>query len=133
MNVKVFIYFSDVAVEHSLFCFVPGTHPLGARRWLTPEGDEGRRSTDEQMACAVPAEEWRICTGPAGTVIFCDTCGYHKGLKPQAGNRLMVMFQYTSGRTPTKQMCMINWAGSLDAYRDPIQRWALDLSPWHNG
>ena len=27
----------------------------------------------------------------------CDTCGYHRGLKPRGRDRLMLMVQYTSG------------------------------------
>ena len=32
-----------------------------------------------------------------GTVMLCDTGGYHKGLKPLRRDRLLLMWQYTSG------------------------------------
>ena len=96
MNVKAFVYFNDVDVRTGPFCYIPRTHPLGVRRDLRVEQGKGR-STDEQMERAMPQSSWRICTAPAGTVTFADTCGYHKGLKPSHNERLMLMIQYTSG------------------------------------
>jgi hypothetical protein len=97
MNVKVFVYFTDVDLETGPFCFIPRTHPRGERRWLTPEHDVEGRTTDEQMTRVIPQSKWQVCLGSAGTVAICDTCGYHKGLKPSHNERLMLMLQYTSG------------------------------------
>jgi hypothetical protein len=99
MNVKAFVYFTNVDLESGPFCFIPRSHPCGERRWLAPEHDAHGRTTDAQMARLIPNAEWRVCLGPAGTVALCDTCGYHKGLKPTHHERLMLMVQYTS-QTP---------------------------------
>ena len=97
LNVKAFIYFNDVDEQTGPFCFIPQTHPLGRRSRLTAACVHERRSTDEQMERVLPRVEWRICIAPAGTVILCDTGGYHKGLKPSHKERLLLMMQYTSG------------------------------------
>ncbi|MEP6979113.1 MAG: hypothetical protein ABI948_13765, partial [Thermoleophilia bacterium] len=41
--------------------------------------------------------EWVLCEGKAGTVVFADTCGYHKQLKPETDERLLLMSHYVSG------------------------------------
>lgn len=97
MNVKVFIYFNDVDVDGGPFCFIRGSHPRGGRRRIMPEFDDAGRTTDGQMANLVPPSGWSVCTGSIGTVIMCDTCGYHKGLKPLSKDRIMFVSHYTSG------------------------------------
>lgn len=124
MNVKVFVYWSDVDLQAGPFCFIPGTHPKGPQHDLAPEHDPQGRTTDEQMARAVPLDDWRICTGPAGTVVVCDTCGYHKGLKPSHHDRLILMAQYTS-ETP-RYPKVLRIAGDGLAGLGPCQQDALE-------
>ena len=96
MNVKLFLYFTDVRVPAGPLTYAPRTHPLGDRRTV-PEHDEHRRSRDDQMARIVPESEWRILEGPPGTVVFADTCGYHKQLKPESDERVKLVAHYVSG------------------------------------
>ena len=96
MNVKLFVYFTDVTRAAGPLCYAPGTHPLGSRREL-PERDERARSTDEQLARIVPESEWILCEGKRGTVVLADTCGYHKQLKPEGEERLLLVAHYVSG------------------------------------
>jgi len=96
MNVKMFVYFTDVRPAAGPLRYAPGTHPLGEKRRL-PERDEQARSTDEQMARIVPESEWILCEGRPGTVVFADTCGYHKQQKPETDERLLCVSHYVSG------------------------------------
>jgi hypothetical protein len=96
MNVKMFVYFTDVTRGAGPLCYAPGTHPVGARRRL-PEHDDQGRSTDEQLRPIVPEAEWIYCEGGPGTVVFADTCGYHKQVKPETDERLLVVSHYVSG------------------------------------
>jgi hypothetical protein len=95
MNVKLFCYFTDVTRAAGPLTYAPGTHPLGNRR-TRPGHDEHLRSTDEQMAQVVPVQEWAVLEGEPGTVVFADTCGYHKQLKPESEERLKLVAQYVS-------------------------------------
>lgn len=97
LNVKMFVYFTNVTADGGPFCFIPGTHPLGARHPLAPERDTHGRATDEQMGRVMPPDAWRVYTGSSGTTVLCDTCGWHKGLKPKRDERLMLVVHYTSG------------------------------------
>ena len=96
MNVKFFLYFTDVRRAAGPLTYAPGTHPLGDRR-ETPEHDEHRRSNDEQMAKIVPESDWRILEGGPGTIVFAETCGYHKQLKPESDERVKLVAHYVSG------------------------------------
>jgi Phytanoyl-CoA dioxygenase (PhyH) len=96
VNVKMFVYFTDVTRGAGPLCYAPGTHPEGARRDL-PERDEQGRSTDEQLEPIVPERQWVYCEGKPGTVVFADTCGYHKQVKPETDERLLLVSHYVSG------------------------------------
>ena len=96
VNVKMFVYFTEVPIGAGPLCYARGTHPLGSRREL-PEGDEQARSTDEQMHEVAPESEWTFCEGHPGTVVFADTCGYHKQVKPESDERMLLVAHYVSG------------------------------------
>jgi hypothetical protein len=102
MNVKFFLYFTDVTRAAGPLTYAARTHPLGSRR-ETPGHDEQHRSTDAQMAAVVPEREWAELEGPRGTVVFAETCGYHKQLKPESAERVKLVAQYVSGATYVPQ------------------------------
>lgn len=122
MNLKLFVYLSDVTRDAGPFCYAPGTHPLGSRRSL-PDRDAKGRSTDVQVAGVVPETDWVVCTGVRGTIVLADTCGYHKQLKPEGGERLVLMIQYTSGTPNYPRTTTI--AGVGEATLNDDQRAAL--------
>jgi Phytanoyl-CoA dioxygenase (PhyH) len=96
MNVKLFVYFTDVRVPAGPLTYAPRTHPLGDLRTV-PDHDEHWRTADDQMERVVPQDEWRILEGPPGTIVFADTCGYHKQLKPESDERVKLVAHYVSG------------------------------------
>jgi hypothetical protein len=97
VNVKMFVYFTEVKRAAGPLAYAQGTHPYGSHREL-PERDEQARSTDEQMREVVPESEWVVCEGTPATVVFADTCGYHKQLKPESDERMLLMAHYVSGK-----------------------------------
>ena len=52
--------------------------------------------TDEEVAAAVPAEDRLAMTGPAGTMIFCDTSGFHRGGFAKSKPRVLSIWSYVS-------------------------------------
>jgi hypothetical protein len=122
MNLKMFVYFTDVRPAAGPLRYAPGTHPLGDKRKL-PERDEQARSTDEQLAEVVPEREWVLCEGPPGTVVFADTCGYHKQQKPETDERLLTVAHYVSGTPFVPPVIEI---GGVDAASlSDEQHWAV--------
>ncbi len=121
--IKTFIYLEDVGEENGPFTYVPGTHPFGSRVPTAKRHLEKRRLADEQFTDVFPPSAWRVCTGPAGTMILADTIGYHRGGKPAAGTRLLVTFTYTSG-TPLVERA-IRLKGEPTWMSSAIQRYAV--------
>jgi hypothetical protein len=71
--------------------------PSGGR-WghLWPWGDAKAKPTEEEMARAAPAEDRVTLTGPAGTLIFCDTGGFHRGGFAKTTPRVLTIWSYVS-------------------------------------
>ena len=122
INLKLFVYLSEVTEEHGPFTFASGTQPGGPR-----ELDVKDRLSDDEMAERIPREEWVVCTGGPGTVVLADTCGYHKGGKPTKGDRLLWTAQFTSGAADAKRNFEL--AEARPAALTPEQRWALFENP----
>ena len=89
---KVFTCLTDVDDASGPFVYAAGTHHKGSVRrepdFLHKDG-ETPRSDDGQMARVVPPNAWVRGVGSAGTIIFADTRGYHKGGLAQERDRLL--------------------------------------------
>lgn len=112
---KLFLYLNDVDEGAGPFTYAPGTHRRGSKRNCQPEYFvEGgvRRTTDEQMAAAIPKENWLRATGKKGTIIFADTRGYHKGGEARTGDRLMYTCMFTSPASQSKRL--LSYPKNLD-------------------
>jgi hypothetical protein len=124
--IKTFIYFNDVDMQTGPFSYLRGTHMSGRHGGLQPGNDKTKnRYTDEEITAPLSLEDAQICTGTAGTMIFCDTYGFHRGLKPQK-DRLMSLSQYVS--KASRYGREFNLHGEAPA-SSPIQRQALDPLP----
>lgn len=119
MNLKIFTYLSDVDENHGPFTFIPATQPLGSLN-LTPLLSAYHRTNDVQMASIVDPKKWQICNGIKGSIILADTCGYHKGMKPKTGYRLMLMAHYTSRSAVTSNDINLSEPLGKDFSREQI-------------
>jgi hypothetical protein len=96
--VKVFVYFSDVAEGTGPFEYVKGS-PTGKRYGdLLPwaDGKSSRHPHEEQIVEATAPEDRVTLTGPRGTMIFCDTSGFHRGGFARTKPRVMYASTYVS-------------------------------------
>ena len=96
---KVFLYMSDVDAGAGPFEYVPGSMIGGARfadvfPWqifgedlYPPEGE---------LQQQIPDGASRLLTGPAGTLILCDTTGFHRGGFATERPRIMGVGNYVS-------------------------------------
>jgi len=103
---KCFVYLSDVDAESGPLTYVPGSH-AGGPRTAEPESfvEAGvRRSTDEQMAKVHPSNDWVTATGPAGTVVFADTRGFHRGGLVRGRDRVMFVSMFTSAASQSEDL-----------------------------
>jgi hypothetical protein len=125
---KTFVYLEDVDEGRGPFSYVPGTHVRGSRRVEPVTAVEGtnRRATDDQMADVVPRSEWLTATGAAGTLLFADTTGWHKGGSARTGDRLLYTCLFGSQAGDKRRRLRPNPELSL-AEHDPDTIFALDL------
>jgi len=126
LNVKIFIYLNDVTKQNGPFCFVPRTHRIGFLRGIAVRNAKGRID-DPEMAEAIPPEQWRTCVGSAKTVILCDTGGFHRGLKPLTGHRLLLELHYTSSKPAYPRTFQLKGSAKTFSDLDAVQKHALLL------
>lgn len=121
--IKAFIYLVDVDSDRGPFCYIPGTQPFGKLAGVVPAHTDGIRISDDEMAAAIPRQDWKVCTGTAGTMIMADTIGFHRGGHAHNGRRILITFTYTSG-TPNKPT-KAKVAGAPGWLQSDLQRAAL--------
>ena len=90
---KLFIYLTDVDAEAGPHVFMKGSH-------RSPLLDTGRACPDELVYRWFGEENETTVMGPAGTRFIADTFGFHKGLLPTCGRRLLVSAQYNVNASP---------------------------------
>jgi hypothetical protein len=102
---KVFLYLRDVDEKTGPFEFVAGSQIGGPLAHIDPWQPTGiavsERGTtlqdlEKRIDREVPAEQIRTFTGPARTMIFCNTTGLHRGGFAETHPRVLATLAYTS-------------------------------------
>lgn len=97
---KIFLYLSDVDETAGPFTYIRGTQHGGKWRALAPqEPPRGSYPPADKIERIIPREDMLVGTGRAGTIIFCDTSGIHKGGYATKKERLMFTAGYCSKAT----------------------------------
>ena len=94
---KVFLYLVDVDENMGPFQYVAGSQPGGpyADAWgWEPLGQD--YPTEEELEARVPREAVQTFTGPAGTFLFCNTAGFHRGGFSTTAPRVLATATYSS-------------------------------------
>ncbi len=97
-QVKFFMYLSDVDSEAGPFTYAKGSQFLGEKYGSLFPQQQPLGSYPEMGAVekAVKAEDIISATGSAGTIIFCDTAGLHRGGHAKSKSRFMLTSFYPS-------------------------------------
>jgi hypothetical protein len=125
--VKAFLYLSDVDEGTGPFEYVKGSASGGRHGHLWKWGEGSRKPPDDEVAAAVPAEDRVALTGPAGTMILCDTGGVHRGGFARTRPRVMAIWTYISpeAKKGSRRRFRVDFAGR-EAELPPQVRFALD-------
>ncbi|MEL6062684.1 MULTISPECIES: hypothetical protein [unclassified Methylobacterium] len=90
--VKIAIYLNDVGEDGGPFEMIRSRLFKGARPYTRPARHE---KLERIIGRNISADEIVTCTGPTGSVIFCDTARYYHRGKPATGqNRTAIFFNY---------------------------------------
>jgi ectoine hydroxylase-related dioxygenase (phytanoyl-CoA dioxygenase family) len=109
--IKVFIYMNDVDEGAGPFEYVPGSARGGpyadAWPWVPFGGD--LYPPQEEFDQKIPADAVRTLTGPKGTMIFCNTSGFHRGGFATERPRIMGVYNYIS-QAAMESLCRRNYS-----------------------
>jgi hypothetical protein len=80
-KIRTFLYFSNVDVDAGAMEYFMGSHLGGPYehlfRWEDPLGIP--YPPDGEIERLIPPSQRMILEGPPGTLVFCDTAGFHRG------------------------------------------------------
>jgi hypothetical protein len=93
--IRFFIYLTDVTADSGPHCFIKGTHRSGAIPDRLLKLGYVRHS-DETMVEAFGRESYKEFVGRQGTIIAEDSRGFHKGMEPRKGDRLLLAFELSN-------------------------------------
>jgi hypothetical protein len=95
--IKVFMYFSDVDEGAGPFEYISGSGLGGRYESLWPwKPSISVYPPPEELEAQVPAALRKTCTGPAGTIVFCNTAGFHRGGFCKSKPRILAHWKYLS-------------------------------------
>jgi Phytanoyl-CoA dioxygenase (PhyH) len=94
---KTFLYLVDVDEETGPFQYVPGSAPGGTHAGNWPWRPLGENYPPEnELEQRLPPEAFRTFTGPKGTLLFCNTAGFHRGGFATQSPRVLATATYAS-------------------------------------
>ena len=92
---KFFVNFEDISLDVGPHCFIEASHkPSRFKSDLVKEGYS--RLSDEQVIDAYGHGAEKVFEVPLGSLLIEDTSGFHKGLTPVTGRRLLFSFQWSN-------------------------------------
>lgn len=124
---KMFLYLNDVADGNGPFNYVPESNYGNRWRNIFPQRPpEGVYPPAGALEKIIPADGIKICKGKAGTIIFADTSGFHRGGYATDGERLMFTAGYSTNASlwPTYYRYPEGFKNKLDKL-SPSIRYAL--------
>jgi hypothetical protein len=103
--IKMFVYLTDVTERNGAHVYVARSHREKPTRLL-----HGGRLHDRDVRRFFPERDWRVITGPKGSVFFADTAGFHKGGVMSEGERAVLQINLGSDRFGSR----LEPVGSID-------------------
>jgi hypothetical protein len=111
--VKVFLYFSDVDEDAGPFEYVRHSAEGFEYGHLWPWGEGERYPPTEELEQAIPPSERILATGPAGTLVICDTSGFHRGGYARTRPRVLSTHTYVNKKItperPERRKFSVDW------------------------
>jgi hypothetical protein len=111
--VKVFTYFTDVALDSGPLVVVPYSRRGDRYGRLWPqEFPRGSRPPRQELEAAIPPSDWVVCAVPAHTIVFADTSSFHRGGRAISSRRVLSTVNYVPPGSP--------WPRSFGVDRDAV-------------
>ena len=123
---KAFLYLVDVDDDTGPFEYVAGSAPGGELDHLWPWRPLGDNYPPEEELAEKTADRAVTFTAPKGTIIFCNTSGFHRGGFARTKPRVLATVTYSSPAS-LASLTEPNYSvtGTVANGLDPEQRFAL--------
>jgi Phytanoyl-CoA dioxygenase (PhyH) len=94
---KAFLYLVDVDEQMGPFQYVAGSQPGGPYADAWPWRPLGENyPTESELEERIPSSAVRVFVGPKATLVFCNTCGFHRGGFSTTNPRVLATATYSS-------------------------------------
>jgi hypothetical protein len=119
--VKVYLYFSDIDAGAGAMEFILGTsnalhgHGIEIGEWKAA-GAKLYPSTEE-VERTFPAAQHFSCSGPIGTLLFCDTTGLHRGGISRSSPRVVATWTFVTPASRYQRRFSVR----------PVEGWPLSV------
>lgn len=123
---KAFLYLVDVDEDTGPFEYVPGSAPGGRYADAWPWRPLGENYPPEgELEKRIPEDGIRTFTAPKGTLVFCNTAGFHRGGFATGRPRVLATVTYSSPASlASLTERSYRFSGSLDGL-DEVTRFAV--------
>ena len=111
--VKAFLYLSDVDEQAGPLQYVQGSAPGSRYGDLWPWGSETEYPPPEELERTIEPSDILTLTGAAGTLIVCDTSGFHRGGFARTKPRALCALTYV-GPAADGRRFVVDFAGRSD-------------------
>jgi hypothetical protein len=124
--VKAFLYLVDVDDGTGPFQYVPGSAPGGPHGDAWPWRPLGENYPPElELESRIGAQGARVFTGPKGTLLFCNTAGFHRGGFATTKPRVLATATYSSPASLAALTDRSYTFSGSPADLDPVTRFAV--------
>lgn len=123
--VKTFLYFTDVDAGAGAMQYVPHSRRGEKYGNLWPQKfPAGATLKSDELESRIPQADWVTCSFPAGTLLFVDTVGFHRGGRATTHRRVLATWTYSSPASPWPRAFTLD-EDSLPPDLDSTARFAL--------
>lgn len=114
---RIYLYFSPVDSDAGPLEYVPGSHRGGRYStlfpWTSPVGKN--YPPQEELERRVPPLDRVACTGPSGTLVFCDTIGFHRGGISRTAPRILATWGFVTPASLHGHRFKVDWGSGGEA------------------
>jgi hypothetical protein len=126
--VKVFTYFSEVDAGAGPFEYIRGSAAGGKYGSLWPWAEKEVYPPQDELIREIEAADCLSLTGPPGTIIFCDTSGFHRGGFASTKPRILCYHTYLSDEAQQRhrRKFTVDWSSASSRSLSAASRFALE-------
>jgi hypothetical protein len=126
-KIRTFLYFNQVDTDNGAMEYLVGSHVGGPYEHVFPWADplDYPYPPDGEVELQIPASQRVILKGPPGTLIFCDTAGFHRGGTAKTRPRILATSAYVTPASLHSRRYQID-STVRDAPWSPEARFALN-------